>query len=275
MNKKILLNLILLLLSGNILIAQDLLISPRRVVFEGSTQKEELNLVNIGKDTAIFVISFVQYRMNEDGSMQIINKQDSGQLFADPYLRVFPRKVILAPREPQVLMLQCRRKSDMQDGEYRSHLYFRAEKENSPLGMEKPAGDSSLMAVQLIPIYGMSIPIIIRNGESKLNCSISDIKINKNEDGFQYINFKINRVGNISSYGDIIIDYLPLNGVPSQIAEIKGIGVYTNLNSREMSVRINSKIKEEFIKGKIKIRYIDNNRSKSVVYAENEMEIIK
>ena len=60
----------------------DLLVSPRRVVFEGDKQKEDLSLVNIGKDTATYSISFLQYDMKEDGSFVQIDKPDSGQKFA-------------------------------------------------------------------------------------------------------------------------------------------------------------------------------------------------
>jgi len=139
MKRKILMMLITLLVLNFQSIAQgDLLITPTRVVFEGNKQKETLNLVNTGKDTSTYSISFLQYNMKEDGSFVIIEKPDSGQLFADPYLRIFPRQVTLAPGEPQVIMLQCRRKADMLAGEYRSHLYFRAEKNYKPLGAKNP-----------------------------------------------------------------------------------------------------------------------------------------
>src|SRR5664279_5625965 len=96
----------------------DLLITPSRVVFEGNKQKEEISLVNMGKDTATYSISFVQKNMREDGSFVLIEKPDSGQMFAEPYLRIFPRTVTLAPGEPQVIIVQFRRKPGMADGEY-------------------------------------------------------------------------------------------------------------------------------------------------------------
>jgi P pilus assembly chaperone PapD len=60
----------------------DLLITPKRIVFEGNKQKETLNIVNLGKDTATYSVSFIQYNMKEDGSFVIIEKPDSGQMFA-------------------------------------------------------------------------------------------------------------------------------------------------------------------------------------------------
>ena len=159
----------------------DLLITPRRVVFEGNKQKEEINLVNIGKDTATYSISFLQYNMTEEGTFVTIEKPDAGQMFADPFLRIFPRTITLAPGEPQSVVLQCRRKSDMAAGEYRSHLYFRAEKSKAPLGLEKP-GDSTMLSVQLIPVFGLSIPIIIRSGEVKVSSNLSDLKLETQQD---------------------------------------------------------------------------------------------
>ena len=68
----------------------DLLITPRRVVFEGSKRSMDLNLANTGKDTATYAISLVQIRMLEDGGFETITSPDPGQQFADRYLRFFP-----------------------------------------------------------------------------------------------------------------------------------------------------------------------------------------
>ena len=97
----------------------DLMITPKRVVFEGNKQREELILINLGKDTTTFSISFVQKIMLENGGFETIEKSDSSLLIAEPYLRVFPRQVTLAPSEPQMIMLQCRRNANMRSGEYR------------------------------------------------------------------------------------------------------------------------------------------------------------
>src|SRR4249920_2293167 len=61
----------------------NLLIFPKRVVFEGGKKTEVITLSNTGKDTAKYSISFVQIRMNEDGSFENISQPDSGQMFAD------------------------------------------------------------------------------------------------------------------------------------------------------------------------------------------------
>lgn len=252
----------------------DLLITPKRVVFEGNKQLEELNLVNTGKDTATFSISFLQYNMQEDGSILIIQKPDSGQLFADSYLRIFPRQVTLAPGEPQVIMLQCRRTKDMTAGEYRSHLYFRSENKYAPLGIGNSAKDTTLLSVQLIPIYGMSIPIIIRSGEVNFNTKIVDLYLEKRQDSIQNLKLTITRTGNSSVYGDIKIQFIPANGKPYEIDGKRGVGIYTNINKRNVIVKLNNKQGEKLKNGKLKVQYTSNGEVKNpVVYAEGELVI--
>jgi len=251
----------------------DLLVTPRRIVFEGNKQREAINLVNTGKDSATYSISFVQRNMNEDGSFVNIEKPDSGQMFADPYMRIFPRKVTLAPGEPQVIMLQYRRSAEMKEGEYRSHLYFRSEKNYSPLGMDKAKIDTSLLSVQLIPIYGMSIPVIIRIGLTDVKATLSNIELQNQQDTLQYLKLCINRSGNISTYGDIIVEYIPDQGKSYEVGLVKGMGVYTNISKRYVSIKLNKISGTILKKGKLKVQYKSNDDAKPFVYAEGELDI--
>ena len=251
----------------------DLLVTPSRIVFEGNKQKEQLNLLNMGQDTATYSISFVQRSMKEDGSFVTIEKPDSGQFFADSYLRVFPRQVTLAPREPQVVLVQYRRKADMAAGEYRSHLYFRSEKNYTPLGMGKSGKDTKLVNVQLIPIFGVSIPIIIRTGEVSVSATLSNLELLPLQGTIQNIKLTINRTGNISTYGDITVSYIPLQGKPVLIATVGGVGVYTNLSKRNMVVKLTTSPALKGWKGKLKVQYTAKGDRKPYVYAESELVI--
>jgi hypothetical protein len=252
----------------------DLLITPTRVVFEGNKQKEELNLVNVGNDTAIYAASFVQYRMTADGGFVQIETPDSGQMFADPYLRLFPRRVTLAPREPQVIMLQLRRKPDMKDGEYRSHLYFRAEKDNAPLGTEQKGQDTTTLNVQLIPVFGLSIPVIIRTGKVSAQAGISDMRFFYEQDTIPNLAFDLIRTGNISIYGDIKVDFTPEWGPGYDMAMVKGVGVYTNLNRRHVIVRLTRNAAIPVKKGKITVTYSAQTENfKSVVLSQQELQL--
>jgi hypothetical protein len=251
----------------------DLVISPTRVMFEGNKQKEELNLVNIGKDSAIYSISFVQYNMKEDGNYVIIEKPDSGQMFADPYLRIFPRKVMLAPGESQVVMLQCRRKPNMLAGEYRSHLYFRSEQNYKPLGMNNSATDTTQISVQIIPVFGISIPVIIRSGIVNVSATLTGLKLENRQDTMPCLNLTINRMGNCSIDGCIIIKYITTQGLSYEIGTVKNVRVYTNINRRNIVVKLNNTSGKKLTNGKLKVQYVSNDEKKVVVYAEGAMDL--
>ena len=249
----------------------DLLLTPIRVVFDGNKQREEINLANIGKDTATYSISFVNYKMKEDGSYAIIEKPDSGQMFAEPYLRIFPRKVTLLPGESQVIMLQCRRNSNMVAGEYRSHLYFRSEKNYKPLRTKN--ADTTTLTVQLIPVFGISIPIIIRSGVTNVSAAITGLKLEFQQDTIPYLKLTINRTGNISIYGDIIIEYTPPQGKPYQIGKVKNAGVFTNISRRFFSIQLTRTPGMNLRNGKLKVRYTSPDEVKYEEYAESVLEL--
>lgn len=251
----------------------NLLITPGRVVFEGNKRKEVLNLVNTGKDSATYSVSFVQKTMKEDGSFVNITEVEPGQQFADSYLRIFPRQVTLAPNEGQSIVMQYRRKAEMLAGEYRSHLYFRSEKDYSVLGDKSAAKDSKSLSVQLIPIYGMSIPVIIRTGETDVTATFSNLKLQTLDDKSQALNFTINRKGNISLYGDIVVEFIPLKGSSYDIANLNGVGVYTSIDKRNFSLRLDNTAGKPLGKGTFKVTYNSNGDSKAVIYASADLII--
>jgi hypothetical protein len=245
----------------------DLLVTPKRLVFEGNLQKAELTLMNIGKDTATYSLSFRQYKMTEQGNLVLTDKQDSGQLVAEPYLRFFPREVILAPGEPQVIMMQCRKKPDMPSGEYRSHLWFRNEKDYKPLVKDKPTLDSSQLSVSVTAIFGITIPIIIRTGEVNANASLSNLKLEIEKDTIQFLKLDVNRSGNGSLNGKISVDYLTPEG-NSYILGAMNVSVYTSTNRRNVSIKLNKMPVMTLKAGNLRVRYTSPDDAKYMVYAE-------
>ncbi len=95
----------------------DLMIMPKRVVFDGSQRSQEVNLVNTGTDTASYAISFIQYKMKEAGGFVEITEPEEGQFFADKNLRYYPRRVRLAPNEAQTVKLQITRSGELENRE--------------------------------------------------------------------------------------------------------------------------------------------------------------
>ena len=259
--------LFFVILSSFTMAQGNLLITPRRVVFEGQKKSQELNLANTGKDTAKYVISFVQIRMKEDGGFQTITEPDSGQNFADKFLRFFPRMVTLGPNEAQVIKIQLTKTSELQPGEYRSHIYFRAVPDEKPLGEEAPK-DSTTIAVKLTPIFGITIPVIIRVGSSNTQASISDLSLVLPVDSIPRISFTINRSGNMSVYGDITADYIAPDGKITPVGSIKGIAVYTPNLLRRVWVDLTKTVGIDYHAGKLRVTLSTPTEDKTVKLAE-------
>ena len=251
----------------------DLLITPRRAVFEGQTRSLDLNLANIGKDTTRYSISMVQVRMKDDGNFEIITEPDPGQRFADRFIRVFPRSVILGPNETQIVKLQLIRTSELQPGEYRSHLYFRATPEQVPLGEEQKVKDTTTLTVQLTPIFGMAIPVIIRSGESDAKVTISDISLATPADSYPLLKFTLNRTGNMSVYGDITVDHVSPEGITTRIGVASGVAVYTPNAIRKFQLPLGKASGVDMKSGKLKLYYSAPSDVKAARYAEVEIPI--
>lgn len=251
----------------------NLLITPRRVLFEGSARSMDLNLANTGTDSATYAISVVQIRMTDDGAFETITEPDPGQRFADRYIRYFPRTVTLAPGEAQLVKVQVTRRSDMEDGEYRSHFYFRAVPNTTPMGEEEIPSDTTTISIRLVPVFGITIPVIIRAGESTTEVTLSDLKLEINENNTPLLNMTFNRTGNMSVYGDLEIDHISPTGTVTRVGIANGVAVYTPNAIRRFRLNLSTAGGVDYSSGKLKITYSASSDVRPGIYAESELQL--
>lgn len=265
--------IVLLILLGSIAPAQklaaqgNLVLTPKRVVFEGNKTSESINLANSGKDTARYVVSLIHLKMKEDGSFEEITQAEAGALSAEPYLRYFPRTVTLAPNEAQVIRVQLNKPTQIKSGEYRSHLYVRAVPLPTPLGQETKE-QSSTIAVKLVPVFGLSIPVIVRTGQTNASVSFSDFSLNNS---FKTVSFALNRTGNASVYGDITVTHTAPDGKKTVVGLVKGLAVYTPNLRRLVQLPLDPNAAVDYTKGKLTALFSvtgDNNQDKKLAEAE-------
>ena len=261
----------LLIPSAQTMAQGNLLLTPLRIVFEGAKKSMELNLANTGTDTAKYVISIIRIRMTDDGAFETITEPDSGQLFADPYLRFFPRTVSLGPNEAQVVKIQLTKTSDLAPGEYRSHVYFRAVPNLKPLGEEETQKDTTTISVKLTPVFGITIPVIIRIGESTTKVSLSNLAVEMVNDTTPRLKMTFNRTGNFSVYGDVTVTYTSADGRITQVGMIKGLAVYSPNKLRNFQFDLIKANKVNYHAGKLYVEYSTQAEPKSVKMADAEL----
>jgi hypothetical protein len=252
----------------------NLLISPRRIVFEGDKKTQELNLANTGKDTSTYLISMMEIRMTEEGAFVEITEPDPGQNFASKYLRFFPRTVTLAPNEAQTVKIQLTKTSALAPGEYRSHIYFRAVPKPVALGDDVGASTDSNITVKLTPVFGITIPAIIRIGESNTQVSLSNIAFDVVGDTMPRISLALNRTGNMSAYGDIAVTHVSDNGKITPVGTARGVAIYSPNLIRRFNFDLDRTTSVNFKKGKLHVEYITaEDRGKGVVKPMAEADL--
>lgn len=244
------------------------MIMPKRLVFDGSERSQEINLANTGSDTAVYAISFINYKMTPDGNFEQVEEPAEGQRFATDFLRYFPRRVSLAPNEAQTIRVQLTRTGNLEQGEYRSHIYFRAVEEQTALGQEE-AQEAEGISINIKTVFGISIPIIIRHGEPTTNIQLTDVELQNTETNPK-LSLAINRSGNMSVYGNIKVEHISPDGTTTEVGLVKGVSVYTPNDRRNFSFELRNAADVDLTKGKLRITY---SEEKGNVLATADFEL--
>jgi hypothetical protein len=248
----------------------DLMIAPTRIVLEGSRRVAEVLLVNVGDVRGTYRISLVDYRMDEKGSMTEL-AEGEGEKSAAPIVRFSPRQVTLDPNYSQTIRIQLRKPADLEPGEYRSHLLFRSvpAAETLEAGPEQPAEPEGL-TIRLTPVFGISIPLIVRHGEGTSAASLRAASLESGER--PVLNVRIDRDGTRSVFGSLVIRHRPSGGGGEQVVGIlDGVAVYPPLDYREIAIPLDPNI--PLGSGSLTVTYSDLETPSRGVLAETSLRI--
>ncbi len=256
--------------------AGDLLINPKRIVFEGRQRTAEVALVNKGTQTATYRISFQDMRMSEQGALQVIDSLGPDERSAESLLRFSPRQVVLGPGEAQVIRLLVRKPGDLPPGEYRSHLLLRAlPPEDAGTNIETVDRQDGEISVRITLIYGVSIPVIVRQGDLSAAVALSDLALNTSEttEGETELFMRLDRSGDRSAYGDFGIEFTPDVGESVTVGQVRGVAVYTPNDFREVRIALNPPEGVALRNGRLNVTYRSQPESGATLLAEAALEL--
>jgi P pilus assembly chaperone PapD len=265
-----------LLLLPTIVCAQgpgDLLIAPTRVVLDGRVRTAEIVLVNIGAATATYRISLVRQRMTEDGRFEEVGEPLEGEQFADDLVRFTPRQAVLEPRVAQTVRLQLRKPADLAAGEYRSHLLFRAIPPVAEATAEEAPTEGTL-GIKLIPVYGISIPVIVRNGETWAKVTISDLELKPGTEDAPNptLSLVLNRTGNRSTYGDITVTTrFAGQSKDTVLARVAGLAVYAPNPLRRLALALQVPDDANLSGARVQVEYRDRPEDGGALLAKGSL----
>jgi hypothetical protein len=230
----------------------------------------DITLANTGIDSASYNLSWTNYRMTFEGVFEEIPEPDSGQFFANPHLRYFPRMVHLAPGETQKVKVQLYRPQQLSKGEYRSHMMFRAIKPAEPLGTERETHTTDEIVTKLILHYAITIPVILEIGSPKVTATLQQLELIKSEDGETQLSFIIGRKGDKSLYGNVIVTHIGESGKTTEVGIVKGLAVYVPMIERKFTLKLNSIAGINFDKGKLLLEYLSQTKG-NPIWAKEEL----
>ena len=241
----------------------DLLVAPTRIVLDGS-RGTEIILNNIGDEPATYRISVELRRMTPDGDLVDVTDPNAEEKAAEDMIVYAPRRVTLAPHDPQTIRIAARAPQGLPDGEYRVHLLFRAIPASKPIAAT-PADAPKGLNLQLIPIYGVTIPVIVRLGNLEAKAGISNVALEKKE-GKSLITLDLSRSGTRSTYGEVRVLKA---GVKDPIALLKGVAVYTEIGSRHVAVPVDESYQGE-VAGPVTVQYLETSQDGPEKIAETQ-----
>jgi hypothetical protein len=241
----------------------DLLVAPKRIVLDGR-RGSEIVLNNIGDEPATYRISVEFRRMTPDGSLVDVETPTPQDNQAADMIVYAPRRVTLAPNQPQSIRIAARPPQGLPDGEYRVHLLFRAVPPPTPIAPSDGEPVKGLH-LQLIPIYGVTIPVIVRLGNLQVQAGIANVELEK-KDGKPAIELDLSRSGSRSTFGDVRVLKA---GVKDPIALQTAVAVYTELGSRHMTIPVDPDYKGE-LTGPVTVQYVETYDDGKQTLAETQ-----
>ena len=252
----------------------QLMVSPTRVVFEGNERTKQISVINNGSETGRFRISFVRRNMNTEGKIKAVKENEPG-MYSDEMIRFSPRQVTLAPGQSQTVRLLLRKKSGTDDGEYRSHMMFQSLPDASTADVNTLVSEqTNKLTIKLIPVVGITIPVIVRQGNLDAEVTLSDFEIKQGNTvkAQSVLSLKINREGTQSAYGDFRVYFTPKGGTAITIGRVNGVAVYTSTTSRLLDIKLQIPGDHNLSNGELLVTYLEPGKDeKSGLIAESRL----
>jgi len=244
----------------------DLLVAPTRIVLDGRKGAEVI-LNNIGEEPATYRVSIEFRRMTEDGGLADVAEPTAQDKIAEDMIVYAPRRVTLVPHQPQSIRIAARAPQGLPDGEYRVHMLFRAIPPANPVVAASASTDDAPKGLhfQLIPVYGVTIPVIVRFGNLDATAGIANVKLDSAA-GKSAVDLDLSRSGKRSTFGEVRVLKA---GVKNPIAIQRAVAVYTEIGLRHLSIPLDPGFQGD-PRGPVTVQYVETSNEGSHVIAQTD-----
>lgn len=227
----------------------DLLVAPTRLVFDDRTHTGEVALINTGSAATTYRIALRHLRMNADGKLEPVDAPD-GERFADPFVVFTPQQVTLEPHVAQTVRIRVRVPAGTPDGEYRAHLEFRA---LPPSDLNDGSVSDGKVAIRIVPIYGVSIPLLVRRNAAAASMAIEDLALHGAGSDVR-ATLTLKRDGARSTIGNVVARFHADGSSDEKIVStVKGVTMYLPLTERRVQLPLSAPLQ----RGVLRVTYVD------------------
>lgn len=236
--------------------AANLNITPRRVVFDRGKRTEAVYVFNQGNAIATFDVALIDRVMLPTGEIMPLAdaaaKDAAGAAAAarvhsaKDLLIVTPSRLTLEPGKGKTIRIRATLPDTAQPIEYRSHLTVTTvPRADFGLTAEQAAAEHpNELVFQVQSVFGLSIPLIVRADALTAAASMGPIRLDHQAtapDGTAsprptpILVTQIKREGTRSLYGNVEVR-AGAGRSAQAIGTVRGIGVYSEIDSREVRI---------------------------------------
>lgn len=218
----------------------NLMILPIRVVFKDRDRMQGITLVNSGNTEATYKLSFYYQKQIETGGYTKHDGPLSPECDMEKMLNYSPRQVSLPPGGKQTIRLSLRKPADQPNGECRIHMKMQREAEPERKAPATKTEEGKIVTQMSINV-GFSIPVIMRQGKSDANATLSDITATRAAGTVKQdsVSLKINRTGKFSTMGNVRLLWTA-NGKneEKEVGRLNDVNVYPESPHRLVNVAL-------------------------------------
>lgn len=240
-------------------------VTPSSILFDGEPGTKAITVTNTGPRERIYRISLLNLLMQPDGSMVAAAQPQEGEHFAgEAEVRFSPREVVLAAGKSEVVRFHV---GGLRPGEYRTHVLVQQVPDVGALD-KPPFLRENGVTVDLQAVYGVAIPLIIRQGDLPASLRFAEAQVAHMPDGAPAVALKLERGGARSLRGSLS---LRLSG--KEIAFYDGISLYAPATERDLLLPVTVDDVSALRKGSLIARFKEPDDVKGAVTVESPIEL--
>ena len=226
-------------------------ISPKRLTFDRGRRNGQVFILNQGTEAVTVDVAVTDRVMLPDG--QIFTAEDAAKRedgkgpaaalkSAKDMVQISPRRVTLQPGRPQTIRVRLGALPDDAAGEHRSHVTVTTipPRDAGVTPEAAAAGESTQLSFQIVAVYGLSIPLIVRSGPADVRATIEGGRVETADVGTgrptPVLALDLVRQGESSAFGNFEVRVAGERRGAEPLGAVRGVAVYPEIARRAVRI---------------------------------------